>query len=472
MKSRISHISLEVNAGKVRKLEELHAVYRVYVQACVDLMVSTKRTDLNPSERRLFFSSIETPLSSQIAKNAQAHAVYLVNTWARALYARKLRNHIRQLDLTDEQRIKLRTIGKHALQHGGKFGKGIIPQELVDLYYTWVWDVELSGNPPKTSSRLPMMMTEMTVTFGEAKRANHHGGWWLGFSSLQNGARRVQVPISKTPYLKDPTKFAKSILVRKDRKDRWVFQFTDKSPVGVMSGEIGKVGVDVGLNVMAATSDGRRYGESLKKKFVRLYERIKGIRGNRQRQGLKGNSKRLNVLESRLSGLVKSAAGRVTNQLIKDHPNHTFVVEDLDLSGCRGQKRFAYRAVQQSLERKATVEKVNPAYTSQTCPSCGYVSKKNRYSTKFECRSCGKKIHADVVGACNLLRRSEDKQITLKTPLYQVKELIQYRYREKRDRWLALKEALAPSSLKLTARSRSRKRSASNIVSNLIHLPK
>jgi hypothetical protein len=40
-----------------------------------------------------------------------------------------------------------------------------------------------------------------------------------------------------------------------------------------------------------------------------------------------------------------------------------FVIEDLDLRGCRGQKRFAYRALAHSLETRAPVIRVNPAYT-------------------------------------------------------------------------------------------------------------
>lgn len=170
------------------------------------------------------------------------------------------------------------------------------------------------------------------------------------------------------------------------------------------------VGVDIGLNVLASTSDGCLYGANVKPKFDKLYAKVKQIRANRQRQGFKETSQRLNVLEDRLSGLVKTATGTVANKLIKDYPGHVFVIEDLDLKGCRGQKRFAYRALQTSLEKKTNTLKVNPAYTSQQCPSCGYVSRKNRAGVKFACKGCGKICHADWVGAVNLLRRSEDKE--------------------------------------------------------------
>jgi predicted RNA-binding Zn-ribbon protein involved in translation (DUF1610 family) len=63
--------------------------------------------------------------------------------------------------------------------------------------------------------------------------------------------------------------------------------------------------------------------------------------------------------------------------------------------------------------KKAPTITVNPAYTSQMCPSCGYVSRENRRGIEFQCRSCGRISHADVVGAINLLGRSEDKQVGL-----------------------------------------------------------
>ena len=89
---------------------------------------------------------------------------------------------------------------------------------------------------------------------------------------------------------------------------------------------------------------------------------------------------------------------------MKAHPGTVFVVEDLDLRGSKGAKRFAYRALHHNLATKAPCKVVNPAYSSQTCPSCGYVSRNNRKGIKFVCRSCGRKSHADVVGGAESSR--------------------------------------------------------------------
>ena len=58
------------------------------------------------------------------------------------------------------------------------------------------------------------------------------------------------------------------------------------------------------------------------------------------------------------------------------------------------------------LKHGGYVTKVNPAYTSQTCPSCGYCEKENRPTqAEFKCRQCGYANNADVVGAINVLNR-------------------------------------------------------------------
>jgi len=183
------------------------------------------------------------------------------------------------------------------------------------------------------------------------------------------------------------------------------------------------------LNVLAATSSGTLYGQRFKAKFNRLKKRVDTARANRKRQGFLEDSRRLWALERRLSGQIKTATNTIANQLVKSHPNTTFVVEDLDLSSAPGSKRFAYRALQSSLERKAVTLKVNPAYTSQECPSCHFVSRSNRRGVKFVCQSCGRKSHADFVGGLNVLRRSEEKHINLKTPPKSVKAILDERHR-------------------------------------------
>lgn len=57
------------------------------------------------------------------------------------------------------------------------------------------------------------------------------------------------------------------------------------------------------------------------------------------------------------------------------------------------------------LEHKARprVERVNPAYTSQTCSACRHCAPENRQSQAiFRCVACGHEAHADVNAAVNI----------------------------------------------------------------------
>jgi transposase len=71
----------------------------------------------------------------------------------------------------------------------------------------------------------------------------------------------------------------------------------------------------------------------------------------------------------------------------------------------RGILKAGWAALATRLEQKAPgrVEKINPAYTSQTCNACGHVDAKSRQSqSRFACTSCGHQAHADVNAARNI----------------------------------------------------------------------
>ncbi|WP_026485634.1 RNA-guided endonuclease InsQ/TnpB family protein [Caldanaerobius polysaccharolyticus] len=61
-----------------------------------------------------------------------------------------------------------------------------------------------------------------------------------------------------------------------------------------------------------------------------------------------------------------------------------------------------YKAKEYGIE----VEKVDEAYTSQTCSVCGIVKKNNRiYRGLYVCSKCGAVMNADINGAINILKR-------------------------------------------------------------------
>ena len=73
----------------------------------------------------------------------------------------------------------------------------------------------------------------------------------------------------------------------------------------------------------------------------------------------------------------------------------------------------------QSLSEECGIklEKVSPAYTSQTCSSCGCVDKSSRKAELFNCTSCGHTMDADINVSINIHNRgtysSSDKESEL-----------------------------------------------------------
>ena len=112
----------------------------------------------------------------------------------------------------------------------------------------------------------------------------------------------------------------------------------------------------------------------------------------------------------------------ISKALVVNNPQGTLHVLE-DLTGIRSATErvrvkdryvlvsWSYYDLEQKLIYKAMehgqkVIKVNPRYTSQTCPKCGHIDKKNRDKQKhiFCCKNCGYKSNDDRIGAMNLYR--------------------------------------------------------------------
>ena len=457
-KARFFFLQPEANSGKIGRLETLHREYVAYVRTCVQAMINGRRLNLARSEKQAFFPKADK-LSSQIEKNARDHAIQIVSTWAKSRYALKVKKLIskakRAGEITPEQAKSLYTVGKYLRDTP----KGQITQADIDPY--WELLDERGGRKPEVSESLPMRLSEMTARLEDPKENGASmADLWLRVSSLEP-RKSIWLPLKGSPYIQKSDQVSKGILARKTKKGMWRFEAVEKREWAVpepkdLPPDAPRLGVDVGLNVLAATSGGNLYGRDFKPKFDKAYKAARDLRANRMRQGLRENSPKLDRLESKLSGMVKTETGRIANDLVRRHPGTVFVLEDLDLRGCRGQKRFGYRALAAALASKAPVEIVNPAYTSQECPSCGYISRSNRSGTKFRCRSCGRLAHADWVGASGILRRSGDNDIGCGDRPNSVKATLRRRFRLRRTspaRPLAVRPnpEPVPSGLSLTA---------------------
>ena len=220
----------------------------------------------------------------------------------------------------------------------------------------------------------------------------------------------------------------KSYRVTKDRAGRWHVAFAavpDPVPA-VGNGEA--VGIDRGVAVSAALSTGellRAPGLSARerKRLLHLERRLaRAKRGSNRRGRVRHAIARLRARETdRRKDWAEKASTDIARRFDKIR------VEDLKIKNmtrsARGTQSYPGRNVgaKAGLNREilrsgwgllvrrladkapGRVEKINPAYTSQTCSGCGHRAPESRESqSRFRCRACGLQLHADVNAARNI----------------------------------------------------------------------
>ena len=185
------------------------------------------------------------------------------------------------------------------------------------------------------------------------------------------------------------------------------------------------VGVDIGERhiVAVAPTKGDRYLVDLSEEFKRRKQHYQHLRSELMSKGTRSAKRKLSKLSRREKRFTENVLHIVVKQLIERHPHTRFVLEDLtkiwsnrityrgkDKEARRQAEPWPFASLQQKIEYKSMLysgedaEKVDPAYTSQTCPVCGHVSKENRpnHGEAFVCQNCGYEEHADIVGAINI----------------------------------------------------------------------
>uniref|UniRef100_UPI0030F7124E RNA-guided endonuclease InsQ/TnpB family protein n=1 Tax=Hydrogenobacter thermophilus TaxID=940 RepID=UPI0030F7124E len=246
-----------------------------------------------------------------------------------------------------------------------------------------------------------------------------HFDRWIRLSTLEKG-KPIYLPVKFHDYFeKRGRKTTNLVQIGEDGTLRIV---KEVEPKKIEGNEV--IALDFGLRNFLTSSKGDMFGRRLYEKVKEYAEKIDRLQRNLQRQGIKpAESKRFVRLTERLSAFIKNEVRRIINKIVKLYNPKMIVIENLKslykkflLEYPKAVKRVIVRYGYGELKRKLQeigeeygieVIEVNPAYSSQTCSSCGYVDKENRKTQeKFECRLCGYKANADVNGAKNLVSRA------------------------------------------------------------------
>ena len=203
------------------------------------------------------------------------------------------------------------------------------------------------------------------------------------------------------------------------RQGQWFvcFQFELNNVIPVIPETL--IGIDLGLNSFIATSDGElqvlpkftRGGErELRKANRTLARRHKGS------NGWKSAKKRVQKIHRGIAGERNKFIHTTSKRVVAQYDG--IVLENLNVKGlakgmlAKSVHNAAWSKFIHCVEYKAenagkSVETVNPAYTSQTCSSCGTIAKKTLAVRTHKCSDCRLVLDRDVNAAVNILHKSQ-----------------------------------------------------------------
>ena len=175
--------------------------------------------------------------------------------------------------------------------------------------------------------------------------------------------------------------------------------------------------LDFGLTNLFASNHGDLVGRGFMRKIRPVAEHADREARRMQQAGRKPRESALSRdLVRRLRATIEAQVNRAMNHMVAMHRPRVLAVEKLDFRGSklgRRMNRVLTNCGRGAMARKLAdladrygieIHEVDPAYTSKTCSCCGYVDAKNRTSgtEQFDCRFCGRRMHADVNGARNI----------------------------------------------------------------------
>lgn len=205
--------------------------------------------------------------------------------------------------------------------------------------------------------------------------------------------------------------------IKRDPAGRWWVVFAAKPPPIEAPGNGAIVGLDRGVTISVATSDGANYRapRSMPAQARRRLNTERALarckRGSNRRRAAK--RRRAQVM-AREQARRQDWIEKLSTDLARNYD--VIRVEDLRIPNMVRAKRGLSREILASgwgelvrrLEDKAPgrVEKVDSRYTSQRCSACGHIAKENRKSqAAFLCVACGYTENADLNAAKNIAAR-------------------------------------------------------------------
>jgi putative transposase len=210
----------------------------------------------------------------------------------------------------------------------------------------------------------------------------------------------------------------KTCTIRKTATQKWFVSFSCEVEKKSLPECSESIGLDAGLASFITLSNGEkvnnpRFFKEEKKNLARAQRRL-----SKQTKGTVKRHKRrkaVSRVHERITNKRKDFAHKLSHKIV--HAYGFIAIEDLSINDMRKDNfrcinrciaDVAWRNFFDMLVYKAenagrTVVKVNPAYTSQTCSSCGYRQKLQLSDRIYHCPCCSLSLDRDINAAKNIL---------------------------------------------------------------------
>ena len=243
--------------------------------------------------------------------------------------------------------------------------------------------------------------------------------WESSTCSLATVAGRIAIPFTVPVYAHKYIGYKTCSADLCYRKGKWKLHVVVSMPEPASTATQDMVGVDLGLNRPAVTSNKHFLGE---RRWKEQEKRLFRLRRKLQAKGTKSAKRHLKKLSGKLLRQRRDHDHVLSQRIVQNAQagstivleNLTYIRERTKMRHSEGQRRLhswsfaqlhtflAYKAQ----ERGIQVVKVDPRHTSQQCSRCGHQHRSNRRSQSlFLCRACGYSLNADLNASINIKQK-------------------------------------------------------------------
>jgi len=282
--------------------------------------------------------------------------------------------------------------------------------------------VEVLKSKPKTK---PILKERLTIRYDARSfsfKCNKEG-YYITLSTIDGRIKiPIEIPEYYWKYLDWKVCSADLIMIKKRlflhiclSKDIITPKFLD-----------GFLGVDVGINNVAVTSNKQFFNSKQVKRKKLMFKRL---RAKLQSKGTLSSKRLLKKISGRENRWMTWVNHNISKEIINCREG-TIVLENI--KGIRTNKgrrlnywlhSWSFYQLQRFIEYKGIMNgkriiKINPYHTSKSCSRCGKIG--SRSKSFFVCSHCGYSLNADLNGAINIASKhhsmSDDVSATVTLP--------------------------------------------------------